>query len=108
MNELRDPLPEDIEVHAPKEQEKKLHYHGSFRLQRGQKVWECDVKAQEIREAEYEKSPVHFALAAKGAPAVMRHKLIMREGCLYVPAINVATARKKFLKMLFAHYAQGK
>jgi hypothetical protein len=104
MKEIQNIQSDQTEVHAQKEVEKKLAYHGSFKLHKGQKVWQCNVATQEIKEAECEFSAFDFEKAAKGVVGQMRHKLIMREGCIYAPAINIATARKKFLKLLFSHY----
>jgi hypothetical protein len=104
MKELQDLKADQTEVHAQRQQEKKLAYHGSFRLHPGQKVWECNVATQEIREAEYAVGSVSFADTVKNSLVTVRHSLIMKEGCLYAPAINKKNARDKFVKMLFAHY----
>jgi hypothetical protein len=62
----------------------------------GHKVWELDVAEGVIREAKIER--VDAEVGKHGTK--IRNKVIQREGCLYVPALNARNADKKFIKML--------
>jgi hypothetical protein len=109
MKELLDLHEQDkTEIHARKQEGRQKQYIRSLRLQRGQKVWELDMATQQIKEAEYEKAAVNFALAADGTPSVMHHQLIVRENCLYEVALNANNARRKFLARLYKHYKSSK
>jgi hypothetical protein len=74
-----------IEQHQPTE----LKKIGSIILQRGQKLWQCDLKDGEIKECEME------AIFING-----KKKAIIKKGFLYDVAINKKNAQRKFLKKL--------
>jgi hypothetical protein len=66
---------------------------GQIIPKKGQVVYEIEIASMQIREAEYERTTV----ALFGAEIPPR-KLIMREGCIYIPAINKNNAIRKFKK----------
>jgi hypothetical protein len=66
---------------------------GQIIPKKGQLVYEIEIASMQIKEAEYERTTV----ALFGAEIPPR-KLIMREGCIYIPAINKNNALRKFKK----------
>jgi len=66
---------------------------GKIIPKKGQVVYEIETATMRIQEAEYERSTV----ALFGAEIPPR-KLIMRQGCIYIPAINKNNAIRKFKK----------
>jgi len=64
----------------------------------GQKVFEFDVLANTIKEAEFSKpSVVSFEKARKGDLAVKK-RIDIKKGCLYECALNATNAIKRFKK----------
>lgn len=91
MKELQ-PQPQDKETaaaHRPVIKQTKLD---SLVPYPGQKLWEFNTKTGHLREAEYESTVVDF-----GTKEVTR-KVIIREHCKYVLAINKFNAQKKFFR----------
>ena len=66
---------------------------GQILPQKGQIVYEIVEWSMEVKEAEYERATV----ALFGAEMPPR-KLIMRPGCIYIPAINKKNALRKYKK----------
>jgi len=81
------------------EQQKKQEYIGSINLRPGHTLFEIDIVKSTIIPAEYETSEVIFNPKGK-TPTAKRRKLITKEGCVYVPALNKANAIKRFGKNL--------
>jgi hypothetical protein len=88
---------EQIEIVSQKEVQKQLKHLGSIRLQRGHTLWEVNMKTGMITPATYETQAADFKAAAKGIQGV-RRKLISKEGCMYIPALNKKNAAKKFVQ----------
>lgn len=66
---------------------------GQILPKKGQLVYEIDTNTLEVREAEYERATV----AIFGAEIPPR-KLIIKPGCIYIPAINKSNALRKYQK----------
>lgn len=85
--------PEKVVIESQKEQKKGLKHIGKLRLQPGQKVYELNTVTQMIHVVDLSEAVVDI----KGA---IHRKVVLKENCLYVPAINLKNAEKKFIKML--------
>lgn len=94
MKELENNLVDKVEVIA--EQKKQLQLLGSTHKHPGHNVFEMVVKTGEINVAKIEDQPNAFNPLDKTAPR--RKKVVINEGCLYVTALNIASAKKKFVK----------
>lgn len=103
MKEFEKPVPlkEEINITAQKQQEKQLKLVGRMRPQPGQKVFEINCSTGECEEAQFEKVAVNFETAAKGDLSP-RKKIMARENCVYVVALNKANAIRKFFGRLQA------
>lgn len=99
MKELEPFKKDKTELHAIKPDKRELKYLGTLRPQKGQRVWQLDLKSMMITEAKYEEGVADFKKVEQGDLSV-RHKLVTQENCLYVCAINAKNADKKFHKML--------
>lgn len=82
---------------------KEQHISGRLNKRPGHTVYEYDLKTDEIREAAIEKVSANMNIVLKGQvkPKVtIRHKIIQKPGHLYVSALNMTNAKKKFTKEL--------
>lgn len=82
---------------------KEQHMSGRLNRHPGHTVYEYDLKTDEIREAVIEKVSANMNIVLKGQvkPKVtIRHKIIQKIDHLYVSALNLTNAKKKFTKEL--------
>ena len=86
--ESEDKLTEPIKLHAQKEIEKKTVFIGSTKLTPGHRVFEINERTLDCSEAKYE-TEVHF-----NAPN--KRKIIIKEGCVYICALNSKNALKRY------------
>jgi hypothetical protein len=84
---------ESIQTVSQAEQKKKVEHVGRIKLYKGQKLYELDLKQKLI----FIPTMTEEAVDITGA---VRKKYVVREGCLYVTAINLKNAERKFIKML--------
>lgn len=68
---------------------------GSIKMERGQKLFELNLKTGDIKLAEFKESVIEFPLHQK-SPLSKRKELIVGEDCMYRPAINLVNAKRKF------------
>jgi hypothetical protein len=101
MKEIENPLDhkEEIEVVAQKQQEKQFKLIGQMRPQNGQKVFEVNCTSGECNEAQFQTVAVNFITAAKGDNSAKK-KIIAKENCMYIVALNKKNALKKFFLQL--------
>lgn len=73
-----------------------------FKHHNGLKVYELDLKTGEIFEAEFEEGAIKFETfnGINIDPGLVK-KVITKENCIYVQAINVKNAKRKFTKMIY-------
>lgn len=84
------------------------NFLGSKHLFKGQKIYEYNPEDESIVEAEYEKvsyfhvkkSAFDLARRRTRAQGEIKKDLKMKVGCIYVVAINKASANKKILKLI--------
>jgi len=77
---------------------KKKDLIAKIKLHPGQKLFELDTKTGEIRIPEYEKTTISFPV--NGDLTDVNSKVTSRPGCIYVTAVNLVNAKKKFQKRL--------
>lgn len=77
-----------------KEEERREVFVGSFRPHRGHCLFEFNPITGEIKKAETELLPISFFDAKKGIET-KRLKVVKKEDCIYVSALNFKNAVKK-------------
>lgn len=82
------------EVVAKKKKEVEYFLTGSLKTQKGHKVWELEIETSIIKEAQYKKDTVALDMFT----TTPQNKMILRKGCVYIPALNSENARRKFDK----------
>lgn len=83
-----------MEVVAQKPVEQKTKLIGSMRPQKGQICWEYNTQTKELTPAEFQITSVSF-----DTPKVNK-RILVKDGCVYVLAINKKNALKKVIKHL--------
>lgn len=81
-----------IELNVKKKQKIESELLGSINVKTGHFLWEINEETGEIKKAEFKKTTAIYG--AKKEP----EELIVREGCVYIPALNKKNAIKKYLK----------
>lgn len=107
MKELSEHIKDKTELHAVKPAKAELKYLGTLRPQRGQKIWELNLKTRRITEAEYTHEDANFDNATKGDYST-RGRLITKDNCIYCAALNHKSADRRFFKMLGLAYPTKK
>jgi uncharacterized protein YnzC (UPF0291/DUF896 family) len=81
------------------QEERKQTYIGSLKPHKGHKLYEIDIVLNTINEATFEKTEVVFN--TKGStPSSSNKKVVIKENCFYISALNKKNAIKKFGKKL--------
>jgi hypothetical protein len=83
-----------VELPVKKQKEISPHFAGVIQPQKGQKVFEVNEKTGDVTEAEYRQNTTTFIVGQKLEPP----RLIMKPNCVYIPAMNVKNAVKKYAK----------
>jgi len=86
---------QEIELSIKKKQEIDYILLGSLRPQKGHKLFECNLSTGVVKEAEFDLSTDtvlyhHWSF-------VENKKLIIHPDCIYIPALNLKNAKKKFI-----------
>lgn len=88
-----------IEVTQEQEQEYKLVYHATIVPHSGHTLFQIDPESMEITEAEYAVRDYIFNPHwKKGDPIPSHGEVVMKQGMVYVSALNKRNALKKFQK----------
>jgi hypothetical protein len=88
-----------IEMNVKKQQQIESTLEGKIRAQNGQKIFEIREEQSEngvyieVKEAEYRRDTVVIGASKKES-----EKLIAKEGCVYIPALNKRTAEDKYIR----------
>ncbi len=90
----------DIEIvnEVKKQVEKQLKFVEQKRPHSGHKCFEINTKTNEINLAEFKEEAISFEDARSGIISGKR-KVIIKEGCVYVTALNKKNAIKKYNKL---------
>lgn len=89
----------DIEIvnEVKKEIEKQLKYVGHVRPHSGHKCFEINLKTGEANLAEFKEEAISFEDAKNGIVSGKK-KIIIKEDCVYITALNKKNAIKKLYK----------
>lgn len=99
MKELKAHLKEEIQIRVDKQQQKesRLQLLGTIKPKKGQFIFEIDTVTGEVFQAEFVCATVDYADAVKGNISA-GIEMVVKENCIYIPAINEANALKKYKK----------
>ena len=86
---------EQIEESIKKEQQKEAKKLTTIKPHKGHTLFEVEISTGDIREAEFEKTDIAYEDVQKGKN-LSRKKVIAKDGCIYVSALN----RKNVIKKL--------
>ena len=93
---------EKTQLEAKKQQEKKteIKHTATIYPHNNHKLWEVNTETLEVKEAQYNlKNDYHFNPNWKqGDPIVAEKSLLQSKNCVYISALNAASALKKFNK----------
>lgn len=89
------------EIAIVKEQHKHIRLRERLLPQKGQKLWEFNMKTMDIKVVDH--STTTYNMVTKKT----RNKVIKKKNCLYCLAINEDNAFKKFEKEVKSLIAQG-
>lgn len=81
-------------VKKKKEEKVEAKLMGTIRPQNGQKVFEINEETGDCKVASYKSDTVKISFKGNHA----HDKLIINKDCVYIPALNVDNAKKKYLK----------
>lgn len=89
----------DLEIVSKinKQQEKQTKHVGRIMPHSGHKCFELDLTTGEVKEASYSEEAVNFTDAKNGIRSINR-KVIVKENCKYLTALNKNNAIKHFSK----------
>lgn len=83
-----------VHQNAEMQKQKQAKFIGSVSLHKGQKCFELNTRTGVIELAQYDKQTISYP--ASGKVASVHRKLIADSECIYVVAINLKNAKKKF------------
>ena len=84
-------------IHSVAEKRKGLSFLGTLRIHKGHNMYELDINNRWIQEAAFEPE----IEISKGR--FVKKRLVIRPGCLYVSALNIVNAERKFKKKFAKH-----
>jgi len=82
------------ELNVKKQQEIEHIFEGTIKPKRGHFVWEINEETGEIKKAQYKQDTVAFNVHTE----LPNEKLVINPDCVYIPALNAESAKKKYLK----------
>lgn len=98
MKELTTQIIVDPSIRIEQQQIKKKGLIGRMKIHKGQKCFELNLVTGMICT-----SDVRDEVDLKGN---VKHKLIIKEECIYTVAINLANAKRKFINRLYKYKAE--
>lgn len=81
-----------VELNVKKKQEIEYVLQGTIKPQTGHFIWELNEETGEIKKAEFKRTTAVFGAA------IPPEELIVKAGCIYIPALNAENAKRKYLK----------
>lgn len=85
---------QEIENVIQAEPKQEFRFIGSMRKVPGLKIWEADMEALEVREAEFETNKTVDITKLES----VRDTVIVKKGCVYIQAMNKEVAMRKIIK----------
>jgi hypothetical protein len=86
--------PNKIEMSVKKKQQIEYLPLGKLNIKKGHTLYEINLLTDEINEAQYEFLNANYDL--RTGLSSSQSKLIINNGCIYIPALNKANALKKY------------
>lgn len=83
---------ERIELNVKKKQEIEYVLQGTIKPQVGHFIWELNEVTGEIKKAQFKRNT-----AVYGAE-LPTEELVVKADCIYIPALNVENAKRKYIK----------
>jgi hypothetical protein len=93
MEQLTAHLKEQVVISSSQKEQKKTKFLGQIRPQRGQRIYELNVKSLDIIDVTPQGTDVDIS-------GKVNRKLQVREGHIYCVALNEKNAERKFIKRL--------
>lgn len=90
MKELELPKQDKLSVNTEQEKRKEIVHVGRIKRGDGHKIWQLNLKTQELTEAEFNEEVVDFTTGA------VKRKIIIKEDHWYESALNRQNAFRKF------------
>lgn len=87
-----------VGIHAENEKKSQSKFVGSLMPHKGQKCFELNTRTGQIELAKFETQTIEYP--TNGSISKVRNKLVIKMDCIYVVAINLDNAKKKFQKIL--------
>lgn len=87
-----------VGIHAENEKKSQAKFVGSLMPHKGQKCFELNTRTGQIELAKFETQTIEYP--TNGSISKVRNKLVIKMDCIYVVAINLLNAKKKFQKIL--------
>lgn len=75
-----------------REVKKGLTYQGSYRIHTGHRIYELEIKTGILQLASIKETIT--------LEKTVKKEMVKREGCVYLPALNIGNAKKKFKRLL--------
>lgn len=91
--------PEAIEVAVPEEQKTQVKYLGSIIPKRGHRIWEVNTTDNSVLLAEFVTQNVDLGKVMDGSQPRVSKKILVKQDCVYVSALNKQNALKRHLKI---------
>ena len=82
-----------VELNVKKKQEIEYTLLGKIKPKKGHFIWEINEETGEIKKAQFKRNTA-VAFSASLPP----EELVIQPDCIYIPALNVANAKKCYLR----------
>lgn len=93
---INTPTKDKVVIVGQREMKKEVKLHGTVRPHKGHKLFELNLKTKEVKEAEFEQLDYDVKQKTSGK----RKKVLMKESCIYISALNEKNALKKLFKSI--------
>lgn len=102
MKELEEFKELPIEIVAEQQQKKEIKHIGQQRKVPGHILWEFNEKTREVVRAVFKKTNITITGTSMSPESITEtHKVVVKENCSYVQAMNRKNAIKHFKRMGF-------
>lgn len=101
MQELELLNADKLHISAEKPVKTQVKYLGSIIPKKGHTCFEINMKTKEIAVAQFDDSISSYSKAVKGDYSIKK-KIIIKENCIYISALNKMNAIKHLNKMFVA------
>lgn len=95
---IKDELTDEVKKVGEVSQEKQIKWLGNMKINKGHKLFEVNQILGTITEAEFHKTDIHYNTNIKKGKR--SKKVIVKEDCTYIPALNRKNAARKYVNAL--------